>query len=132
MSGFKKSKEELPSKERFYSSLTCRNISGKEYEHVHNVRNKFEMKMMKDYHDLYLKCDILLLADVFEKFRNNGLKVVSARFLVVCFSSLKKSTCETWKNVFYFTSKALLILEKIKLCDVIKCLSIKQEIHFTE
>ena len=54
MSGFKKSKEELPSKERFYSSLTCKNISGKEYEHVHNVRNKFEMKMMKDYHDLYL------------------------------------------------------------------------------
>ena len=32
------------------------------------------MKTMKDYHDLYLKCDILLLADVFEKFRNNSLK----------------------------------------------------------
>ena len=29
---------------------------------------------MKDYHDLYLKCDVLLLADVFEKFRNNSLK----------------------------------------------------------
>ena len=29
---------------------------------------------MKDYHDLYLKCDFLLLADVFEKFRNNSLK----------------------------------------------------------
>ena len=32
------------------------------------------MKTMKDYHDLYLKCDVLLLADVFEKFRNNRLK----------------------------------------------------------
>ena len=32
------------------------------------------MKTMKDYHDLYLKYDILLLADVFEKFRNNSLK----------------------------------------------------------
>ena len=32
------------------------------------------MKTMKDYHDLYLKCDVLLLADVFEKFRNNSLK----------------------------------------------------------
>ena len=32
------------------------------------------MKTMKDYNDLYLKCDILLLADVFEKFRNNSLK----------------------------------------------------------
>ena len=29
---------------------------------------------MKDYHDLYLKCDVLLLADVFEKVRNNNLK----------------------------------------------------------
>ena len=29
---------------------------------------------MKDYHNLYLKCDVLLLADVFEKFRNNSLK----------------------------------------------------------
>ena len=28
----------------------------------------FEMETMKDYHDLYLKCDILLLADMFEKF----------------------------------------------------------------
>ena len=32
------------------------------------------MKTMKDYSDLYFKCDILLLADVFEKFRNNNLK----------------------------------------------------------
>ena len=32
------------------------------------------MKTMKDYHDLYLKCEVLSLADVFEKFRNNSLK----------------------------------------------------------
>ena len=30
------------------------------------------MKAMKDYHDLYLKCDVFLLSDVFEKFRNNN------------------------------------------------------------
>ena len=32
------------------------------------------MKTMKDYHDLYLKCEVLLIADVFEKFRSNSLK----------------------------------------------------------
>ena len=45
---------------------------------------------------------------------NQCLKVVSATFSLVCFLSLKKSTCETRKNIFYFTSKALFVLEKIK------------------
>ena len=58
----------------FYSSLTDRKITDKEYERVINVWKKVEMKIMKDYHDLHLKCDLLLLADVFEKFRNNCLK----------------------------------------------------------
>ena len=74
MSDFEKFKEELPDKENFYSSLTNRKITDEEYEHVLNVWKKFEMKTMKDYHDLYLKCDVLLLADVFEKIRNNILK----------------------------------------------------------
>ena len=34
------------------------------------------MKTMKDFHDLYLKCCVLLLVDVFEKFRNNSLKIM--------------------------------------------------------
>ena len=74
MRDFEKFKEQLPSKEKFYSSLTGKKISNKEYEHVLKVWNKFEMKKMKDYHDLYLKCDILLFPDVFEKFRNKSLK----------------------------------------------------------
>ena len=45
--------------------LTGKKISDKEYEHVLKVWNNFEMKMMKVYIDLYLKCDVLLLADVF-------------------------------------------------------------------
>ena len=74
MSDSEKFIEELPSKEKFYSSLTDRKISGKEYEYVLNVWRKTEMKTMKDCHDLYLKCDALLLANKFEKFRNNDLK----------------------------------------------------------
>ena len=55
MSDFEKFKEELPSKEKFYNSLTDRKIGDKEYEHVLNERKKFEMKTMKDYHNLYVK-----------------------------------------------------------------------------
>ena len=39
-----------------------------------NAWNKFEIKRMKGYHDLYLECDVILSADVFEKFRKNNLK----------------------------------------------------------
>ena len=74
MSDFEKFKKQLPSKEKFYSSLTGKTIIDREYEHVLKVWNKFEMKTMKDYLNLYLKFDALLLADVFEKIRNNSLK----------------------------------------------------------
>ena len=64
----------MPSKEKFYGSLTDRKTTEKEYEHVHNVWNKFEMKTMKAYHNFLKKCYVLLLADVFGKFRSNSLK----------------------------------------------------------
>ena len=69
MNDFEKFKEQLTSKEKFYSLLTGKKISDKEYERVLKALNKFEMKTMKNYHNLYLKCDVLLLADVFEHFR---------------------------------------------------------------
>ena len=50
-------------------------------------------------------------SDVRYKFH---LKTVSSRFWLVCFLSLKESACEAGKNVSYFTSKALFILEKIE------------------
>ena len=74
MTDFENFKEELPSKENFYNLLTDRNISDKEYEHVLKVWKKFEMKTLKYYHDLYLKCDVSLFADVFEEYENKNLK----------------------------------------------------------
>ena len=75
MSDFEKFKENLSRKEKLSSSLIGKNISNKEYEHhALNVWNKFEMKTMKDYHGWYLKCDALLIADVFEKCKNKSLK----------------------------------------------------------
>ena len=50
----------MPSKEKFYISLSHRNITDKEYEHDFNVSKKFEMKTMEDCHDLYLKSHVLL------------------------------------------------------------------------
>ena len=73
MTHFEKLKEQLRSKEKFYSSLTGKRINDKEYEHVLKVWNKFEMKKMKDYHDLYLKGDLLLLAKTFVK----NLKIIA-------------------------------------------------------
>ena len=72
MIDFEKFKKELLSKEKFYSSLTGKKISAEENKHDVNVWKKFEMKTMKDYHDLYLKSVVLLLEDVFEKFRITG------------------------------------------------------------
>ena len=46
---FKKFKEQLPSKGKFYSSLTGKKNSNKEYDHMIQVWSKFEMKTMKDY-----------------------------------------------------------------------------------
>ena len=66
MSDFEKFKEQLSSKKKFNSSLT-----GKKMFLMFGINLK---RKMKDYHDLYLKCDILLLPDVFEKFRNTSLK----------------------------------------------------------
>ena len=74
MSDFEIFKEKLSSKETFYSSLTDRKSNGKEYCHVLNVWNEFEIKTTKDYYNLHLKRDCSLLANVFEKFTNIRLK----------------------------------------------------------
>ena len=65
----------LPPREIFYSKLTGRGISRKNYEHACNVWNTFKMKTFKEYHELYNETDVLLLADVFESFRDLCLKI---------------------------------------------------------
>ena len=65
----------LPPREAFYSKLTGRGISEKDYKHAWNVWNSFKMKTFKDYHELYNVTDVLLLTDVFENFRDLCLKI---------------------------------------------------------
>ena len=60
--------DKLPDKCQFFSSLKDRCISEKDYFKAINVWNVFKMNTIGGHHDLYLKTDVLLLADVFEKF----------------------------------------------------------------
>ena len=64
----------LPSKEDFYSTLNMEDISNIDYRHANNVFKVFKLENLGDYHDLYVQSDTLLLADVFNNFRDMCLK----------------------------------------------------------
>ena len=93
---------ELPTKEQFYSVLNSQHITNVEYDHARKVWETFHLKKMVEYHDLYLKTDMPLLADVFESFRKT------------CLQYYKLDSCH------YFTSPglswdAMLKMTKIEL-----------------
>ena len=70
MNSFEKFEDSrLPKKEDFFSIMNNEHITDEEYQHAQNVWNEFGLSSMGEYHDLYLKSDILLLTDVFENFR---------------------------------------------------------------
>ena len=73
----------LPSKESFYSNLTLENITETDYAHANNVFKKFNINNLGEYHDLYVRSDMLLLADIFENFRQS--KKLSIRSCAFCF-----------------------------------------------
>ena len=100
MDSFDKFNEKLPSKEDFYSILNDEHITDDQYKHAQNVWNTFNLKNMGEYHDLYLKSDILLLADVFENFRKT------------CLQYYKLDPCH------YFTSPGLSWDAMLKMTDI--------------
>ena len=67
--------EELPEKSSFCSNLNMEEILDIDYRHAEKIFNKFSIKNLGEYHDLYVQSDTLLLADVFENFRNMSIKV---------------------------------------------------------
>ena len=64
------SENKLPDKNKFYSKLNMDGVSDKDYEHACRVWREFGIKNMGEYHDLYLLTDVILLANVFESFRD--------------------------------------------------------------
>ena len=60
----------LPPQEVFYSRLNNEHISDEDYAHTQTVWDKFEMKSFREYLDLYNVSDVLILADIFENFRD--------------------------------------------------------------
>ena len=63
-----------PPQKAFYSKLTGKGINNYNYNHVLNVWKTWKMKTLKDYLELYNESDVLLLADIFENFRDVCLK----------------------------------------------------------
>ena len=65
----------LHEKEDFYSHLNMEDITDADYAHAKRVCKDFEIKNLGEYHDLYVQSNTLLLADVFENFRNICLEI---------------------------------------------------------
>jgi hypothetical protein len=101
---------ELPTIKMFYSRLNKSGISEDEYEHAKHVWETFNCNTFKDYHMLYLKTDVLLLADVWQSFRK------------VCYDNYKLDACYyytapslSWDSMLKFTKIQLDMLRSLKL-----------------
>ena len=59
----------LPPKGAFYSKLNMSGVSNQDYEHACKVWRDFGIRNFGEYHDLYLRTAVILLANIFESFR---------------------------------------------------------------
>ena len=65
----------LPEKKAFYSELNLEDVTDKDYVQAQKLFKELKLKNLGDYHDLYVQSDTLLLADVFENFRNKCIEI---------------------------------------------------------
>ena len=65
----------LPPKKSFYSELNLEDISDKDYLQAQKNWHAFGIRNLGEYRDLYVQTDTLLLADVYEKFRDKCIEI---------------------------------------------------------
>ena len=116
MDNWKRSDEmALPDKEGFYSNLNIEHIRDVDYRHANNVFKKFGLKNLGEYHELYVQSDTLLLADVFENFRNMCIKAYEldpAHFLTAPGLAWQACLKKTGVELELFTNAIMLLMVK--------------------
>ena len=83
--------KELPSIDKFYSSLKLQNISEEEYNKTLEIYYKLKCKNIKDYLDIYMTLDICLQTDIFNSFRNiiwDKFEIDCSKYITSCSLSL--------------------------------------------
>ena len=100
MDSLDKFNEKLPTKENVFSIMNNEHITDQDYEHAKTVWKVFKLQTMGEHHNLYMKSDVLLLADVFENFRKT------------CLEYYKLDPCH------YFTSPGLSWDAMLKMTDI--------------
>jgi len=113
----------LPKKEDFFSTLTEEHINDDDYKFAIAVWNNFNCHTLGEYSDLYLKIDVLLLADVFENFRDLCLTTynLDPAFYFTCpgFSFDAMLKLSTMKLELLHDYDMLLMIEKGNYIDII-------------
>ena len=75
----------LPDQDKFYNTLNDTGCTNRDYARADRVFKIQKMQSLRDYHDFYLKTDVLLLADFFEKFRDMfGILLTGSMSLLQC------------------------------------------------
>ena len=108
----------LPDKKAFYSKLNLEDITDKDSAHAQKVFKELKLKSLNDYHDLYVQIDTLLLADVFENFKNKCIEIYKfdpAHFL--------SATGLAWQSYLKKTRV------KLELTDINKPMIVGKEIR---
>ena len=73
----------LSIKKYFYSELDLEDITDKDYADGQKVWEVSEVKNRGEYHDLYIQCDTLLLANAFENFRDKCIEIYMDLILLI-------------------------------------------------